>query len=1099
MISRLATEDEKRNEILKYSNQSCMVEAGAGAGKTTIIKKRVASQLKSGALKPSELVVITFTKAAAGELRERISKVLEEEYENAKDEIEKKNLKNAIENQSMIQISTIHSFCFRLLEERALDISLPLDIAMLEEADNKKRIDDFFKKWYKAQDKDEIVSLNKEFYLKDYSKYVYECFKEICDLPDDMNFRYYDDLLNSWKLKDYINHIKEQGKRIEEEILKVVKSIDFNVSTIEEACSNGLLYASVRDFYKGLNSKNLYVLLEAYKKASKKDTYVLSSLEKNGDLQIFKNKNLKAYNASFLEKLQGEENYSIKISLYQNALVLYLALRARKDYNDALKLGENRHFVSNDQLLKMSLELVKNENALKHFQDEFKYIYVDEFQDTDTVQRDLVFKLVSDINTNKLRDSSFFLVGDPKQSIYAFRGADLEVYKNTKDYLKREDQNNVYVYELSRNHRSDPKIIDWVNREFKSKEYGLGDLYLEMTCKHKGNSCGHILSGVYTLARPKDAPSKDAKLVKKDMLEREVYFLPKFINSLIKNYQINEYNKEGDVVGSRAINYSDFLVLARAKDVLEYYADSLKENEIPVNLNGALDLENDAIVLRYKALIHYLANPLSDKARYGAMEVLLRSLITKDNNKEATKALDEFFEMFHNMSAYATVEYLAHHIKYFLDEENNKAQIDYIQSSLQQLLEYLQGQGIHTLNEYDDLIDTYISSGLDKSLSLTRDLNAVRLMNLHKSKGLEGKIVIVLARFKVANDINDSYRNMYDYYPTIKPSKKGTHIASYSKGNDAILDEDIPKMARADEYKRLEYVEATRAEEALIFFDKNCSAQTMFDKFNFEGCPDLTKENKDINEIYKDIIINGKMGHIESKYSYINPSLDNFDISLSDNQSLSSYTISSPSDYEKYDDSWVLEKENRPSGQTFGTILHRVFELSILCIRDVKTLDKDEIINTAILESYHILKENHKERLDGYIKYMKEYLNVSLDDFLNSDLIDKIKSAKGVYPEYQFNLFISDDMKKDLYEYIEKGTVYLNGKVDLVLVYEDHLDIYDYKTDYKGEKSISELEKHLEDTYSLQQKLYSLAMSFCFKMDYSKIQYHFYHLYKNNS
>ena len=159
MITRLYGEDEKRREILENSSQSCMVEAGAGAGKTTIIKKRVASQLKEGKLKPSELVVITFTKAAAGELRDRISKELEDEYKIAKNEIEKNNLKNAIENQSMIQISTIHSFCFRLLEERALDTCLPLDIKMLEESENEERIDSFFKKWYKDQNREEIISI----------------------------------------------------------------------------------------------------------------------------------------------------------------------------------------------------------------------------------------------------------------------------------------------------------------------------------------------------------------------------------------------------------------------------------------------------------------------------------------------------------------------------------------------------------------------------------------------------------------------------------------------------------------------------------------------------------------------------------------------------------------------------------------------------------------------------------------------------------------------------------------------------------------------------------------------------------------------------
>ena len=175
MISRLIDEDQKREEIVLNCANNCMIEAGAGAGKTTIIKNRVMRQFKMGLLKPSELVVITFTKAAAGELRDRISSALETEFENTTDEVERGNLKNAIDNQNLIQISTIHSFCFRLLEERALDVKLPLDVAMLEEYENDNRINSFFKMWYKKQDKDYILSLSKEIYLKDYSKYVYEC------------------------------------------------------------------------------------------------------------------------------------------------------------------------------------------------------------------------------------------------------------------------------------------------------------------------------------------------------------------------------------------------------------------------------------------------------------------------------------------------------------------------------------------------------------------------------------------------------------------------------------------------------------------------------------------------------------------------------------------------------------------------------------------------------------------------------------------------------------------------------------------------------------------------------------------------------------
>ena len=1096
MISRLTEEDLKRKEIEQNCDQNCMIEAGAGAGKTTIIKKRVMRQFKKGILKPSELVVITFTKAAAGELRDRISAALEEEYNKTFDDQEKANLKDAIDNQNLIQISTIHSFCFRLLEERALDNKLPLDVTMLEEYENESRINSFFKKWYKEQDKDYILSLNKNFYLKDYSQYVYECFKEICDLPDDMKFRYYENLLDSYKLKDYVKLMKDQTERISQDIIGVVKTIDKNVSTIEDAIN--YLYADFKTFIKAYKSKILYQFIEGYNTISKKDNYFLSALFKDEKgFQLFKDKRIKDYNEIFNEKLKNEKNYAIDLNLYQNALVLKLALKAREDYNIELQKGENRHFVSNNQLLKMTLELVKNRAALEHFQKEFKYIYVDEFQDTDTVQRDLVFKLVKKIGTDEFNDNSFFLVGDPKQSIYAFRGADLEVYKDTKTYLENDDIKNVYVYELARNHRSEASIINWVNREFKNVEYGLGDLYLAMTYKNDGHNNSKLLNGVYTLASPNEKLTKQLKIVKKEVLLRESEFLPKFIKLLMEDYQVNKFIKDNDGniidIKHRNIEYSDFLVLTKTKKDLETYADALRENGIDVNLYGALDIENDPFVLRYKALIHYLLNQNNEKAIYGAKEVLMRSIITDENNDAATFKLEEFTNKCKKLSPHALVEYLAHHLEYFVDEYTNKSQMNYLQSSFQQLLEYLMSKGACSLADYEDYIDAYIASGIDKAISLTKSENAVRLMNLHKSKGLEGKIVIVLGRFSDNNDKDESYQNKYDYYPSIKNGGYGKILPTYSKQDKAILDADIPKQARIDEYKRLEYVEATRAEEALIFFDNNAKSKTNFDQFDFSDCVDLTKSNAKINKIYQDIIINGNIEKEEVKLEDLRKDLNNFDISLNDNQKEYTFKNASPSQYEVYDESYDVKDERRPSGKIFGTILHRVFELTCALIKMGKSIDKEEIINQALIESYDDLKEA-SHRLDFILSSYKEFLLNKLDEFLSSNLMEEIIKAKEIYPEYKFNFFVSDDMKENL-NGLDKGTLWLNGKVDLVLIFDDHIDIYDYKTDKKGNLSMDDFNKHLEDTYSNQQRLYCYAVSKCFNFDISKIQYHFYHLY----
>ena len=1085
MITFLKLEDEKRLEITNSYQDNCMIEAGAGAGKTTIIISRIISQLKSSYIKPEELVVITFTKAAAGELRDRLANKLKEEYDKETDASLKANLKYALENQSLIQVSTIHSFCFRLLQERALDAKLPLDLNMLDNVAAKKRLNNFFKDWLFRQNRDEIAKHNKEFYLGSYASALYTCFCSIAELPD-MEFKYRDDLIKSSSLSNYIKKMRQQLSDFIDEVKNVSSSTNYSFNEILEKC----VYKEVKEINNAISIRSIYKFIDVYQKC-----FVKKFLDKSSEAKVFKKKDLFDLNTVMYPYITNLVNYKEELDLYQNAIVVDKAIEARKEYLEYLNKKENKHDLSNDQLLKEALKLVNNKDALQHFQNEFKYIYVDEFQDTDTVQRDLVYKLVRDIDTNKFINGTFFLVGDPKQSIYAFRGADLEVYKDTKANLEKEEYDNVYVYELSRNHRSEKKIIDWVNREFKNSEYGLGDIYLDMEAKHNAEVKKNVLNGVYTLERPKLRPADVGlgKLKKVDLLERESNFLAKFIKELMANYQITIHNRDASTT-IRDIKYSDFLILSEKKEVLEMYADKLKDAGIAVNLYGALDLASDSLVLRLKSLVHYLANPNDERAKYAAMEVLNYNFINDSNKNTALEKLNQFDEVFKDLDANQAINILCHDISYYLDIENIKAKIDYIASRLMQIYEYLISQGCLSMKDYDELIDDYIASGVDKELSLEIGEDAVRLMNLHKSKGLEGKIVIVLGRFNTQSDNQEAYRDKYVYYPSI-PIYQSVYLASYLKENDPHI-YNLPKEARAGEKVRLEYVEATRAEEALIFFDNNAKSKAIFQDFNFDDCINLCEDNDKIKKLYQEVILEDQVEEKNNEYKEVE--LTYQDIDLSDNiKKTKNYINASPSDYEhEYKEDWITDSELRPKGATFGTILHRCFELTILATRKGDNILCDDIITQAILESLQELKVECGSYLEKNLKEYQAYLKLKLEDFINSKLMKLVKEAKEVYAEYQFNFFIDEKLRKEIKNVdINDKDIWFNGKADLILVNENHIDIYDYKTDSIGNNSISALEKHLEDTYGDQQRLYCFAISKCFNFDISKIQYHFYHLY----
>ena len=181
------TENEIRKRIEENLQDNVFVEAGAGAGKTSLIVRRIVNQLKAG-ITPDAIVVITFTNAAAEELRSRITfRVREACKEPSYSEQEKENLCNAVKYLERMNISTIHSFCFKLLQERIFDAKLPMDIMLMEENETKRQHVKFFSEWTKQLTQEDWSKLCRfeanKYTVTDKMRGMFE---NICELPDDM-------------------------------------------------------------------------------------------------------------------------------------------------------------------------------------------------------------------------------------------------------------------------------------------------------------------------------------------------------------------------------------------------------------------------------------------------------------------------------------------------------------------------------------------------------------------------------------------------------------------------------------------------------------------------------------------------------------------------------------------------------------------------------------------------------------------------------------------------------------------------------------------------------------------------------------------------
>ena len=143
------SEKEKREIIINSLDKNMFVEAGAGAGKTTLIVSRILRQLMSG-IKPEEIVAITFTNAATRQLRGRILSEALEIAENGKGEYsqeERAGLKEALPSLDRMQVSTIHSFCFRILSEKIFDARLPYGFGLMPEDELEELRQRYFNLW----------------------------------------------------------------------------------------------------------------------------------------------------------------------------------------------------------------------------------------------------------------------------------------------------------------------------------------------------------------------------------------------------------------------------------------------------------------------------------------------------------------------------------------------------------------------------------------------------------------------------------------------------------------------------------------------------------------------------------------------------------------------------------------------------------------------------------------------------------------------------------------------------------------------------------------------------------------------------------------
>lgn len=1057
------TEEEKRAHIVTATNENMFVEAGAGAGKTTLIVNRIVNCIIGGT-RPREIAAITYTNKAAEELRTRIqTRLIDEARSNEK-------ISAVLDEVDSMPISTIHSFCLNILREHAFEAGIRPDTEIYEEAVLKEEMRTFYCKYLKNLTPRQIALM--KYYeissvLNEKKEIpLYKMFRDMCELPPNANVPF--DQTAADNLKEDPAEVKRYFDAAVSVIISLVNRTfnkSFNKLSELEEIMLGSMYSMITD-PSAEPVKKLRELQKSdgvFTKRPPKDSY----MDKAAAISL--NIRFKRWFNIFAGKFLTERNKSISNFMTSAAYAASMGFRKR----------ERSNFITNNELIRITEELIRTNKAVRtHYAAKFKCIYVDEFQDTDHFQSSLIWQLAYDEDNNKLRDGALFIVGDPKQSIYRFTGADPQVYHEIKS--KSEFKEHIYV--LDSNFRSSPKLIDWVNSKFndggKFRKNGFAYSNMAVGVPKLPDTKDFVLEGVYYC---KHTP--DNKKVKKDDLTSAAEDTAALIDELVKK-QIKIPNRRKTALCNddhRPVQYGDFLILFSKNKHIPVFADELRKRNIPVSIAGQVPLKESAAIKRFLLLYNYCVTRKNPHAN-GALQLVYGNTdtITDEMTAFAKETLKAVRERTKGMKdGFAVAQFLVRNIRYYLpaDRELTADTTMRITENLEHLLADTLIRCGGNRVEAADMFASTVQNGFEKNMPLVYDDSSVRLMTAHKAKGLEGSIVIWANRPRDSVD-DKSYR------------KYGQPVTYYSDiSGDKALTKEREQLDIA-ERTRLEYVIATRAREAFIVMDKISPKEGLLNDYGIDSCNDI-----------KELISKVTVSSAANKVTYAEYAPDSKEPSYLEEQSEKSFVTLNPSGFDNYnvksddDTDESAEQEiiseyidtERPKGAIFGTALHRCYELLVNEWKKNFDMSCDELkalirkcVYTAVIEAGMTVSF---EEASGYAEELTRVMNWFVNEKRFSEILG---NSAEIFTELSFSYFMGEkesaEMLAELSKYKEDlnadgKSIWVNGVADLVVKGRDgSITVIDYKSDIDKQRDPEKFYEKLRARYEGQLTLYRYAM-----------------------
>ena len=1088
-----------QEKAIKERDKNIIISAAAGSGKTRVLVDRVISLMLDEKVPIDKMIIVTFTNKASIEMKDRIREALENQIEN---DTSNKFLKDQLKLLKHAHIQTLHSFASDMLREYFYYFDdLSPNFSIISENANvilkEEAIDEVFDEEYAKKSADFhnfihnfATSRNdrsaKLIILKTYDKltsqidpiawldsktkspFDFNIFKEIVREKIDL-------ILEDISKNKFL--ARENNLRVEYENML---TDDYNLVN----SLNQLIFTDWDTFIEKINKAKFTTMVRARK--DEKD--IQANIKNNRDLYKKELNNISSLvlntNSHIINEFGKKEVEVLKE-------INYLTKRFIKKYQAKKK---DKSYLDFNDIEAEFIKLIDNEEANQVLKERFSYIFFDEYQDSNEIQNYIIEKL-------KGADNLFF-VGDVKQSIYGFRRAEPGLFLDKLELYDSEENKDSIRINLNENFRTDEDIIDFVNYIFDRL----------MTKEASGidyKNGGHRLNATKEFDK---ANPKSEIHVLEEKLSEENHLVKVIENLLEEGYE-----------------YKDIAILLRSGAKSYLYENAFKKAGIPF-FNDISKVSFGAVeVTFFINMLKLIANPKDDITLLSVIRsdiykfseddiaaIRLNSKYAKfyeafenyDKEDEILIKINDFKTAFNDFSYQLSLMDLYEFGNYIFESSNfyeflmarDRAsdRIANVEAFIDLMsdFEVNNENGLYGFLDYVENLSLYQTDNINPARELSENENLVRIMTIHKSKGLEFPVVILADASKRFNNKHLRESVVFDDDLGI-----GINVADYeNKIRLTSLKKDLITEKMTMENKREEmrvlYVALTRAINKLIVVgNRNLNTVDKLngrdDYLNMSTYLDWIIASLADDKISLDLLENEYTTDELSNIAEILTFTEENDYEVSKGEDISNILATSVHDklYDRFVD--LFTKEYEFEADTKDSIKKSVTEIS-------KNFNPEE--DGYELPSYSKFESSGEFRKPNFISKVKEYKptdrgtiihkvfqglnyqkydNRSLARALDRLVLEnKIKQEElKVIEEEKIIAYFKNPLIKNLYQNAENirkeetflmkyEDYYVNGQIDIMFEFEDEIVLLDFKTD----------KIKREGLYDDQLKIYKLAI-----------------------